>query len=122
MIRGHDDPAQKHSQHICCSPQFPSITFHPQWQTLGLKVGDYILWRGPISDSAEMIGKVVRIHENQLGKQVREKLGIPIKAAPSHIFAVSEYWARHRKDYLPGPPLQILHHCLFCFVDPRLAA
>jgi len=44
---------------------------------LGLKVGDYILWKGPTSDSAEMIGKVVSIHENQLGKEVREKLGTP---------------------------------------------
>jgi len=53
---------------------------------LGLKVGDYLLWKGPYSDSAEnfpqMIGKVVRIHENRLGKEVREKLGIPIKGEP----------------------------------------
>ena len=48
----------------------------------GLKVGDYILWKGPDSDSAEMIGKVVKIHENKLGKQVREKLGIPISGEP----------------------------------------
>ncbi len=53
---------------------------------LGLKVGDYILWRGPDSDSAEklppMIGKVVRIHKNKLGKEVKEKLGVPISGEP----------------------------------------
>jgi hypothetical protein len=53
---------------------------------LGLKVGDYILWKRPDSDSADtspqLIGKVVRIHENRLGKEVREKLGIPISGEP----------------------------------------
>ena len=49
---------------------------------LGLKAGDYVLWKGPVEDSAEMIGKVIRIHQNRLGKQVREKLGIPTKGEP----------------------------------------
>ena len=49
---------------------------------LGLKVGDYILWKGPDSDSSELIGKVVRIHQNRLGKEVKEKLGIPISSEP----------------------------------------
>ena len=48
----------------------------------GLKVGDYVLWKGPGLDSAEMVGKVVRIHENQVRKQVKERLGIPISGEP----------------------------------------
>jgi hypothetical protein len=52
----------------------------------GLIIGEHVLWKGPDSDSAEgypeLIGKVVKIHENRLGKEVREKLGIPIKGGP----------------------------------------
>ncbi|HUV12070.1 MAG TPA: hypothetical protein VMY18_00435 [Acidobacteriota bacterium] len=48
----------------------------------GLKIGDYILWKGPDTDSAELIGKVARIHQNRLGKQVKKTLGIPISGEP----------------------------------------
>ena len=48
----------------------------------GLKVGDYVLWKGPESDSSELIGKVVRIHQNKLGRDFREKLGIPVSGEP----------------------------------------
>ena len=55
----------------------------------GLRIGDYLIWKGikPESPdgSSKMIGRVMKIHENRLGKEVREKLGISIKGEPSAV-------------------------------------
>ena len=62
----------------------PSYSLSPTMpdSILDLKAEDHLLGEGPDSDSPEMIGKVVRIHESRLGREVKEKLGIPIKGEP----------------------------------------